>query len=191
MTRAVKVAISLTVAVIAGVLAAPAAQARDTEVITASFSPTPTITTQKAHVLDGLNAERARLGLAPLRTNTDLTAASQRWADHLADTGTCEHSSTVTTVAGGHQLGEVLFCSAAFSPSEQDGSQAVEGWMTSPAHRALVTDPEANSLGVGISAVLVHDPTLGDTFQYVYLAQTGQGPTPPPVLERRGRLVRR
>lgn len=43
-------------------------------------------------VLDSHNAERARMGVAPLRWDAGLAASAQRWADHLAATGRFEHA---------------------------------------------------------------------------------------------------
>lgn len=46
----------------------------------------------EARVLSSHNAERARLGIAPLRWDAALAASAQRWADELAATGRFEHA---------------------------------------------------------------------------------------------------
>jgi hypothetical protein len=46
----------------------------------------------EARVLDAHNAERAKLGIAPLRWNPALALSAQRWADRLATTGRFEHA---------------------------------------------------------------------------------------------------
>jgi hypothetical protein len=45
------------------------------------------------------NAYRASLGLPPLRWSDRLAADAQQWADHLAETGTFEHSGAGQNLA--------------------------------------------------------------------------------------------
>lgn len=40
------------------------------------------------------NDYRAAHGTSPLKFNSELTAAAQKWADHLLATGAFEHSNT-------------------------------------------------------------------------------------------------
>jgi hypothetical protein len=55
-------------------------------------------------VLAEQNAERARLGVAPLRWNPELAQAAQRWADRLAATGRFEHAPENPAAPEGENL---------------------------------------------------------------------------------------
>jgi hypothetical protein len=58
----------------------------------------------EARVLDAHNAERARLGIAPLRWDPGLAASAQHWADHLAATGRFEHAPENRAAPEGENL---------------------------------------------------------------------------------------
>lgn len=49
-------------------------------------------TTFDARVLAAHNAERATLGIPPLRWNSDLVESAHRWGQYLASTGRFEHA---------------------------------------------------------------------------------------------------
>lgn len=57
-----------------------------------------------ARILAVHNRERATLGIAPLRWNSDLAVSAQRWADHLAATGSFEHAPELPTNPQGENL---------------------------------------------------------------------------------------
>lgn len=55
-------------------------------------------------VLASHNAERAKLGISPLRWDPALAASAQRWADHLAATGRFEHAPENAKAPEGENL---------------------------------------------------------------------------------------
>jgi len=65
------------------------------------------------------NAERASLGLAPLRWNAELAADAGRWAEQLSETGRFEHSPSALR----HRAGENIWGGTAgqFTPERMVG----------------------------------------------------------------------
>jgi len=55
-------------------------------------------------ILASHNAERATLGLAPLRWNAELAEGAGEWADHLASTGRFEHSPATRRQPAGENI---------------------------------------------------------------------------------------
>ena len=87
--------------------------------VASATAATPTQTDQ-AEILEVHNDERAAVGTAPLQWSTSLQDSAQQWADHLAATGSFEHSDS--------DLGENLWMgtTGAYSDSEKVGSWAGE-----------------------------------------------------------------
>lgn len=55
-------------------------------------------------ILAAHNRERTAIGVPPLRWNAALAGSAQRWADHLAATGSFEHAPESPTEAEGENL---------------------------------------------------------------------------------------
>ncbi len=70
------------------------------------------------------NEERARYGLPPLRYNAKMTAAAQKHASWMADTGYYTHS--------GLPWPEIIHS----GPQTPEG--AVQGWIYSPSHHGIM-----------------------------------------------------
>jgi uncharacterized protein YkwD len=89
---------------------------------TSATTATAAISTQadQAEILEAHNDERAAVGMAPLQWSTRLQDSAQQWAEHLAATGSFEHSDS--------DLGENLWMgtTGAYSDSEKVGSWAAE-----------------------------------------------------------------
>ena len=99
------------------------------------------------------NAERARVGVAPLVGDPRLTAVAQRYTEVMAATACFGHACGPTpqlgarvAAAGGARWGFLGENVAAGQPTPE---RAVAAWMASPAHRAVLLDPEFTALGVG------------------------------------------
>jgi uncharacterized protein YkwD len=98
-------------------------------------------------VLSQINETRAAHGCGPVAANPQLTAAAARHANDVQQTGTMGHtgsdgSSFVQRVTdAGYApyvaLGEVVFWGTGSSGS---AAAAVNSWMNSPGHRAIITD---------------------------------------------------
>lgn len=98
-------------------------------------------------VLELVNIERGRAGVAPLRfTNELLDAAAiraeeiTRYYSHTRPNGQ-PHSSLIRD--GKYTVGENI--AAGYTSPES----VVKGWMDSPGHRANILNPDYNEIGVG------------------------------------------
>ena len=111
-------------------------------------------------LIEAANSERAKAGLADLRTNTGLMEAAQIQAEQVAAAGRLEHTlpdarfpqleDRLAAVGYDWQLaGENL----AFG--QRSAAAAVETWMQSPTHRSNIMSSTFTELGAGF----VVDPT--------------------------------
>jgi uncharacterized protein YkwD len=109
-------------------------------------------------VLSQINSTRAAHGCGPVAANPQLTAAAARHANDVLQNGTVSHtgsdgSSVVQRVTDAGYvpyaaLGEVVFWGTGSSGSP---AAAVNSWMNSPGHRAIITD--CGFTDAGFSAV--------------------------------------
>jgi uncharacterized protein YkwD len=110
---------------------------------------------QGAAVLSQINATRAANGCGPVAANPQLTVSAARQADDMLENGVQGHtgsdgSSLVQRVAdAGYvsyaKLGEIVFWST--GPGATPAAAAVDWWMNSPRHRAIITDCELTDAG--------------------------------------------
>ncbi|MFI5510217.1 CAP domain-containing protein [Mycobacterium sp. NPDC051804] len=109
-------------------------------------------------VLSQINATRAATGCGPVAPNPQLTASAARHANDMLRTGVQAHtgsdgSSVVQRVTDAgytsfEDLGEIVFW--ANGPGGSPAA-AVNWWMNSPGHRAVITD--CGMTDAGFSAV--------------------------------------
>ncbi|MFL6194409.1 MAG: CAP domain-containing protein [Thermoanaerobaculia bacterium] len=108
----------------------------------------------RAAILARVNAERARAGVAPLRSNEKLDLAAQRHAQDMLARGYFAHASPEgKTVrerarAAGYEwrmIGENI-AEGQFSVDE-----VMDTWMHSPGHRRNILDPGFKELGAGMA----------------------------------------
>lgn len=102
---------------------------------------------QGGAVLDEINATRAANGCGPVAANPQLTASAERQARDMLDNGVQAHTGSDgsslaqrVTDAGYTSyadLGEVIFWGTG---SLGNPATAVNWWMNSPGHRAIITD---------------------------------------------------
>lgn len=131
---------------------------RPTPSHTAPSSPASTdgaqVSGAVARVVELVNDERARAGCAPVTVNTALTEAAQRHSEDMAATGTMSHSGS-----GGSSPGDRI-TSAGYSWSTYGENvaygystpeQVMQGWMTSPGHRANILNCAFEEIGVGLA----------------------------------------
>ena len=104
---------------------------------------------------DLINAERARIGLAPIAVETRLTASATAYARVLSGWGRLSHTgpdgSTLVTRAQAAgfpftvQEGEVL----AWGNQGWTPEGVVRAWLNSPPHREEILDPIYTRAGIG------------------------------------------
>lgn len=108
-------------------------------------------------LLNQINATRAANGCAPVAANPQLTAAAARQANDMLANGVTGHTGSDGSSVGQRisdagyapytNFGEIIFWStgAGGAPAE-----AVNWWMTSPAHRAIITDCGMTDAGFSV-----------------------------------------
>jgi uncharacterized protein YkwD len=102
---------------------------------------------QGGAVLSEINAAREANGCAPVAASPQLTAAAARQANDMLDNGVVSHtgsdgSSPVQRISdAGYapyaSMGEIIFWGTNVGAVP---AVAVDWWMNSPAHRAIITD---------------------------------------------------
>ena len=101
---------------------------------------------------DLINAERAKVGIAPFAWNQKIADVSQDWANHLGIATmdpSFDFAALHRTDAGGNEIPvgatwyrEIIGFN--FSPA-----QLVNWWMNSPDHKAAILDPRGTDAGIG------------------------------------------
>jgi len=105
-------------------------------------------------VLNGVNAERARAGVAPLRQSPALEAAAQDHACHIANRQQLTHRSGLFSgLSGRLRRAGYAFSSANenLAAGQTSTAQVMRSWMASPGHRTNILAPAARDLGVGVA----------------------------------------
>jgi len=118
-----------------------------------------------AAVVVRLNVVRVQHGLLPLTPNGKLALAASRHSSEMVADGYFAHESSdgspfwrrVRRYYGRWAVGENLLCSM----PDVGAGRAVELWMASPEHRAMMLDPDWRE--VGVSAV--HAGAAPGTYQ--------------------------
>jgi uncharacterized protein YkwD len=102
---------------------------------------------QGGALLNQINATRAANGCGPVAANPQLTAAAERQANDMLANGVMSHTgsdgssvvqrATDAGYAPYANLGEIIFWGSGFGLAP---AAAVNWWMGSPGHRAIITD---------------------------------------------------
>ena len=129
--------------------------------LAAPAAPSSTLSALEAGVLAQVNGFRASHGLAQLSLSSSLTAAARSHSVSMATQGYFSHDSADGTQfwqrlkqfypAGHHYwaVGETLL----WSEPDIDAPGALQLWLDSPPHRAILSDPKWRQ--IGLSAVHV------------------------------------
>jgi hypothetical protein len=111
------------------------------------------------HALDLTNQRRVARGLIRLRLDTRLTELARQRAQYMADTGNFSHTqsggTTVFDMIGDANIrwyaaGEIIAWNTA-GPLDYSAEFAVQGWMASPSHKAIVVSDDYNYVGFGVA----------------------------------------
>jgi uncharacterized protein YkwD len=109
-----------------------------------------------------VNAHRATLGLQPLAVSPTLTAAATWKARHMAAYGYMTHDDPGPPVArtAGDRIAACAYPGAMWGENIAEGyntAQAVlDGWLSSPDHRANIENPDYRATGVGAAGSPVY-----------------------------------
>jgi uncharacterized protein YkwD len=150
--RAAASFVPLTLALGAGVTAAPVATATTaTTTVSDSSSSLAALSHLdlfESRILARVNRHRNAADLRPVRrVSPCLDGFAERWARHLAATGEFRHRDQhrILRRCDFTWAGENLVRGTGLTPRA-----AVRAWMHSPAHRAVLLKPRANRAGIGV-----------------------------------------
>lgn len=133
--------------------------------VTADYTPPvmPEGPVTELQVLELVNEERAKVGLAPLKLHPGVTKSAQLKAEDMLNRGYRGHrlpedpDATLTLEMYSHikdvcsSSGENISYNVDIKDNTQATSaQVFDGWMNSPPHKAAILDPKYTLTGIGV-----------------------------------------
>ncbi|MFE5325622.1 CAP domain-containing protein [Embleya sp. NPDC056575] len=115
--------------------------------------PSQSITDAEAMSLELLNAERAKVGLPPLRASADLSAFARTWAEHMRRNGFAHSGREADALVTGRRTGvaeNIVMWGDAALTARQAAEKFQDMWRHSPGHYRNQTDPSHTEAGVGV-----------------------------------------
>jgi uncharacterized protein YkwD len=120
-----------------------------TGLVIAALLPTaPAAANAQRDAIDQLNKIRRSHGLSALRPSRSLHRSSTRYAEHIVSTGYFGHESRIAVSSAFGRAGETLEMHSGWQP---EPSLAIQGWMNSPTHRAVLLSSQFKWVGMGIA----------------------------------------
>jgi uncharacterized protein YkwD len=116
--------------------------------ITALLPAAQAAASSQQDAIDQVNQIRRAQGVAALRVSPSLQRSSARYARHMVAAGYFGHASRIAASSRFNRVGETLELHSGWSPKP---GLAVDGWMSSPTHRALLLSSEFRYVGMGIA----------------------------------------
>ncbi|MER7714664.1 CAP domain-containing protein [Streptomyces werraensis] len=121
---------------------------------TASPKPTAPASGAVARVVELVNQARAEAGCAPVTANSTLNTAAQRHSEDMASTGTMSHTGSDGSDPG-ERITRAGYAWSTYGENVAYGystpEQVMQGWMTSPGHKANILNCSFKEIGVGLS----------------------------------------
>ncbi|CAL9374627.1 CAP domain-containing protein [Streptomyces sp. enrichment culture] len=134
--------------------AAPKPTTASPKPTTASPKPTASASGAVARVVELVNQERAEAGCAPVTANSTLNTAAQRHSEDMASTGTMSHTGSDGSDPG-ERITRAGYAWSTYGENVAYGystpEQVMQGWMTSPGHKANILNCSFKEIGVGLS----------------------------------------
>lgn len=107
-----------------------------------------------AQVVDLVNAERGKVGCSPVKVNSTLTKAAQDHSEDMAATGTMSHTGSDGS-SPADRITRAGYSWSAYGENVAYGystpAQVMNGWMTSPGHKANILNCAFKEIGVGLA----------------------------------------
>ena len=99
-----------------------------------------------------INQARARHGLRPLHEDTRLQAAARRHTQLMASEKALSHQLPDEAALGKRLvlIGAYFYAAGETAAFNYTADAAQESFMHSPAHRAIILDPQYDAVGVGV-----------------------------------------
>jgi len=124
-----------------------------------------TADTMEATLLSGINAERAKLGLVPLRLHAGLVDMAGDRAAAMASAGAMSHTKCLSCElnARGIQwwgVGEVIAANN-YPWGSQSAQVLLQSWLSSSVHRAILMSSTFNYIGIGVAYRSANSTTYG------------------------------
>ena len=125
-----------------------------TSTVTEAVKPTPPTVDE---LLRLVNAERAKVGVAPLTLDERLNQSAQRKADDMTEYGYFDHVSPNDGRHGFEYIADTgIYCETDSENLTQntlinDARHAFDAWVASEAHHSAMVDPAYDLTGFGIS----------------------------------------
>ncbi len=103
-------------------------------------------------VFEAINEERTRRGLEPVTLRDDLVCSAAKHSEDIGERQACSHDGAdgggpgdrVESCGGSGWSGEIVAC------GQTTPREAVDGWLDSPGHKAIMLDPDQRRVGVGM-----------------------------------------
>ncbi|MEZ0166148.1 CAP domain-containing protein [Kineococcus sp. LSe6-4] len=130
--------------------AAPAVAAGPVQVL----QPVVPAATQQQQILDGLNRERAAVGAPALTLDPTLQTVAQDWADALGQGDGMRHNPDLGRLLSDFPRWGEIVATADMGNADtrglENGDLAVDTWMRSDPHRAVLQDRTYTAVGIGL-----------------------------------------
>ncbi|WP_380161211.1 CAP domain-containing protein [Kineococcus sp. R86509] len=118
------------------------------------LTPVVSATTQQQQILDGLNRERAKVGAPAVTLDPTLETVAQNWADVLGQGDGMKHNPNLSTLLSDFPRWGEIVATADMGNADthglENGDLAVDTWMKSDPHRAVLQDGQYNTIGIGL-----------------------------------------
>lgn len=104
-------------------------------------------------LFDEINGERTDRGLSPVTLRADLICAAERHSADIGPRSDCTHTGSdgsqpgdrVADCGGRGWTGEIVAC------GQGTPAGAVDAWLNSPGHRAIMLGASKSEIGVGVA----------------------------------------
>ncbi len=118
----------------------------------ATPAPAQGLTADENYVLQQVNAERAKAGLAPLRIDYRVVQTARAKAQDMIDHGYFSHQSpTLGSPFDQMKRAGISYRYAGENIAGQRSAEAaMRGWMNSPGHRANILNASFTQIGIGV-----------------------------------------
>jgi uncharacterized YkwD family protein len=119
---------------------------------TSTPTGTGTLSSQGSRILQLANAERAKVGAKPLKSNTDLNKLATMKSQDIVEKNYFSHQSP--TYGSPFDMMKTYGVSYMYAGEnlaiDQDADQAHNAWMNSPGHKKNIMNPDFTEIGIGL-----------------------------------------
>jgi len=113
-----------------------------------------TVVSEVQEVVNLVNAERKKMGLAPVKLNTDLSYMAKVKAEEMRDSNYFSHQSPIygSPFEMMNSFGiSYSYAGENIAAGQKTPEEVMKGWMNSPGHRANILNENYTEIGVGLA----------------------------------------